>query len=82
MDAEPQDERLEALDRAIGLLEGVDARAAEVVMLKTFLGLSESHIAQSLGVSERTVRRDWAFAKTWLEAEMARSGRGAERSGG
>lgn len=61
------------LHHALERLEAVDARAAEVVTLKVFLGLQESNIARALDVSERTVRRDWAFAKTWLESELARS---------
>lgn len=79
-DAGAHDHRLEDLDAAIGRLEAIDPRAAEVVTLKTYLGLAESHIALALDVSERTVRRDWAYAKAWLEAELTRSGRPPHRS--
>lgn len=80
-DATPYDERIEDLDAAIARLEAVDPRAAEVVTLKTFLGLAEGQIATALGISDRTVRRDWAFAKAWLEAALTRPGPQQVRSG-
>jgi RNA polymerase sigma factor (TIGR02999 family) len=64
------DERIERVDAALTELEKVDRRAAEVVTLKFFLGLDEEDIASTLGVTPRTVRRDWAYARTWLKAEI------------
>lgn len=55
-----------ALDGAIVRLEGVDAQAAEVVRLRFYAGLNDEAVAGALGISERTVRRDWAFARAWL----------------
>lgn len=64
------DERIERVDAALTQLEKIDRRAAEVVTLKFFLGLGEEEIASTLGLTPRTVRRDWAYAKTWLKAEI------------
>jgi DNA-directed RNA polymerase specialized sigma24 family protein len=43
---------------------------AEVVRLRFYAGLEISQVASALGVSERTVKNDWAFAKAWLEREL------------
>lgn len=64
------DERIERVDAALTQLEKIDQRAAEVVTLKFFLGLCEEEIASTLGLTPRTVRRDWAYARTWLKAEI------------
>jgi RNA polymerase sigma factor (TIGR02999 family) len=56
----------EALDR----LAETDARKAEVVKLRVFAGLQVQEIAALFNVSEKTVQRDWAFAKAWLSREM------------
>ncbi len=52
-----------ALDTA---LEGLEARQRQVVEMRFFAGLEESEIAAALGVTERTVRRDWVKARAWL----------------
>lgn len=65
------DDRIELVDAALTKLEAVDQRAARVVMLKFFLGLDEAEIALTLDVTPRTIRRDWAYAKAWLKAEIA-----------
>jgi RNA polymerase sigma factor (TIGR02999 family) len=57
---------LMAFDQALGRLEGLDARKAEVARLRSLWGLSMDEIAGVLGISEPTVRRDWRFARTWL----------------
>lgn len=62
--------RILAIDEALVRLEEADARAARVVNLKIFLGLSEPEIAESLGVTDRTVQRDWRFARAWLADAM------------
>jgi len=59
-------DRFLALDEAIRRLEGVDARSADVVRLRYFAGLSVQETAQALGLSERTVKREWTFARAWL----------------
>jgi RNA polymerase sigma factor (TIGR02999 family) len=55
-----------ALDEAIRRLQEQDAQAARVVELRFFAGLSVEETAEVLGVSPRTVKRDWAFARAWL----------------
>jgi len=51
---------------ALERLGTTDARAAEVVQMKYFAGMSESDIATALGITERTVRRDWTKARLLL----------------
>ena len=55
-----------ALDGAIERLRGLDERAASVVRLRFYGGLSVDETAEALGVAVRTVRRDWTFARAWL----------------
>lgn len=59
-------EDLVALDEALTALAQVNQRMARVVELRFFGGLQENEIASTLGVSPRTVRGDWRFAKAWL----------------
>ena len=54
------------LDRALTLLESESPRLARVVELRFFGGLSVEETAQSLEVSPRTVKGDWALARAWL----------------
>lgn len=58
------------LDEALTRLESIDSRSAKVVALRFYLGLGFPEIAVSLGVTERTVERDWAFARRWLAHEL------------
>lgn len=60
----------EALDRALEELREIDARRYQVVMLRYFTGRTDAQVAQFLGVSEKTVERDWATAKVFLRARM------------
>jgi RNA polymerase sigma-70 factor (ECF subfamily) len=55
-----------ALDEALTELARLSPRQAEVVNLRFFAGLNDGEIAPLLGVSEKTVRRDWAAARLWL----------------
>ncbi len=55
-----------ALDEAIRRLEEQDPRVADVVRLRFFAGLSVEETAKALEVSERTVKREWSFARAWL----------------
>lgn len=63
-----------ALDDAILRLEKVDMQAATIVRLRFFAGLNESDVAAALDISERTVRRDWSFARAWLRDALERDG--------
>jgi RNA polymerase sigma factor (TIGR02999 family) len=60
-------DELLALDRA---LDTLDPRKRQVVECRFFAGMEESEIATALGLSERTVRRDWAKARAWLYREL------------
>jgi len=64
-----------ALDEAIRRLESQDPQAAEVVRLRFFAGLSVEEAAAATGLSERTVKREWAFARAWLYDALAGGGR-------
>ena len=55
-----------AVDESLEKLRGEDKRAAEVVELRFFAGLEMNEIAEALQTSERTVHRDWAFARARL----------------
>jgi RNA polymerase sigma factor (TIGR02999 family) len=65
------DENIEALDEALTALQIKDAAAAELLELRFFVGLTMSEIASVQNRDERTVYRDFAFAKAWLAARMA-----------
>jgi RNA polymerase sigma factor (TIGR02999 family) len=68
----PNDELL-ALDEALDRLSKVDSRAAEVVKLCFFVGLTREQAARELGVSLATVERLWSFARAWLFREMEKT---------
>jgi len=62
----PDPDELLAVDEAMRRLEEQDPRAADVVRLRYFAGLSVDETASALDVSVRTVMREWAYAKAWL----------------
>ena len=64
-------EDLLTLEAALTRLEAVDQRAAQVVILKFFSGLSSPEVAEHLGVSLRTVEADWTHARAWLKRELS-----------
>ena len=57
----------EALER----LRQWDPRQSRIVELRYFGGMSEEEIGEYLGISSRTVKRDWAMARAWLHAELS-----------
>ena len=59
-----------ALDEALERLARMDPRAARVVECRFFGGLTEAETAATLGVSQRTVAREWVAAKAWLHQEV------------
>jgi RNA polymerase sigma factor (TIGR02999 family) len=59
-----------ALDAALVRLAAVDERAAHVVELRYFAGLTSEQVAEVLEVSKRTADRDWAFAAAFLKTEL------------
>jgi RNA polymerase sigma factor (TIGR02999 family) len=62
-----------ALDDALTAFSKIAPRQAKVVELRYFGGLSEEETAEALRSSPRTVRRDWQFAKAWLQQELTRT---------
>jgi len=63
---EDRAEALLALDEALSELEALDPRLGQVVQCRFFGGLTEEETGEVLGVTARTVRRDWLKAKGWL----------------
>jgi RNA polymerase sigma factor (TIGR02999 family) len=72
-----------ALDEAVHRLEKEEPTSAQVLKLRFFTGLSVAETATVLGISERTVKREWQFARAWLFRVLGddfadRNGRAAE----
>ena len=59
-----------AVEEALQRLAETDARAAQVVELTWFAGLSQDQITETLGVARRTVARDWRFARAFLKQQL------------
>lgn len=66
------DAELILLNEALDALAATDARKAELVKLQYFVGLTVEESAAVLGITDRTARRDWVFARTWLFNEIVR----------
>jgi RNA polymerase sigma factor (TIGR02999 family) len=64
------DGRIAEINDALTRLEQLEPRAAAVVEMRYFGGLTEQEIADVLGVSVATVKRDWEFARAWLLAQL------------
>jgi RNA polymerase sigma factor (TIGR02999 family) len=67
------DEELLALDEALTHFAESEPRAAELVKLCFFVGLTQEQAAKELGVSISTVERTWAFSRAWLFREIQKS---------
>jgi RNA polymerase sigma-70 factor, ECF subfamily len=65
-----------ALDEALERLAQRDPRQSRIVELRYFGGLSEEEAAEVLGISVRTVKRDWAVARAWLYKEIDKNAAG------
>jgi RNA polymerase sigma factor (TIGR02999 family) len=63
-------EELVALDAALERLAGLDERLARVVELRFFAGLTVEETAELLGVTDRTVKRDWRAARAFLHQQL------------
>jgi RNA polymerase sigma factor (TIGR02999 family) len=67
---------IESAEEALGFeevllrLEQTDARAARIVELIFFAGLTQEQVAEVLGLNRRTIGRDWRFARAFLKAEL------------
>ena len=64
------DETVLAVHEALDRLAARDPLKAQIVKLRYFVGMSHQEIATALGVAEPTVRRHWAYARSWLYAEL------------
>jgi RNA polymerase sigma factor (TIGR02999 family) len=67
---ESPSDRVLALDSALRRLEEVDERKSRIVTMRCFGGLTMDETAVAVGVSSRTVEREWRFAKAWLHREI------------
>ena len=70
LDAPISDELLD-LDDALTKLSVADPQAAELVKLRVFAGMTVEDIAHVQGISPRTVKRNWAYARAWLGRALA-----------
>jgi RNA polymerase sigma factor (TIGR02999 family) len=61
------------LDESLDELQKIDARAVQVVEMRFFGGYSDKEVAEAMGVSLATVRRDWDYARAWLLDRMKSS---------
>jgi RNA polymerase sigma factor (TIGR02999 family) len=64
------DDTVLAIHEALEKLAAESPQKAEIVKLRYFTGMGHQEIAQALGLSEPTVRRHWAYARSWLYAEL------------
>ncbi len=72
-DIEPfweSDDRLVELDEALTRLARLNPRLSQIVELRFFAGYSDEQTAALMGVTDRTVRRDWVKARAWLYREL------------
>jgi RNA polymerase sigma factor (TIGR02999 family) len=60
------DNKVLLMDEALEKLRAEDPEKARIVVMKFFGGLTNQEVAENLGVTERTVERQWAYAKAWL----------------
>ena len=65
------DERLLDVNEALGRLAVLSPRLAQVVECRFFAGYNDQETAEALGLTDRTVRRDWVKARAWLRRELA-----------
>ena len=66
-----RDDELLAVHESLDRLAGEDARKAELVKLRYFVGLTLEEAANALGVSVPTAKRDWAYARAWLYHDIS-----------
>jgi plasmid stabilization system protein ParE len=71
------DDQVLAMDEALAKFATVDARKAELVNLRYFVGMTFQETAEVLGIAVPTAKQWWAYARSWLQVEMmeANSGR-------
>lgn len=72
----PAEIDLVALDDALTRLARLDVQQSRIVEMKVFVGLSNEDMAETLGISVSTLKRDWETARVWLYRELLDGGRG------
>jgi RNA polymerase sigma factor (TIGR02999 family) len=72
--APPDGDDLLDLDEALAEFAAIDPQAAELVKLRVFAGMTVEDAARALGVSPRTAKRGWAYARAWLGRRLAGAG--------
>ena len=80
MVSEDKLEQVLEIDEALERLRGWDPRQCKIVEMRFFAGLTEEEIAEILGVTPRTVKRDWKVAKAWLHGELSSKSREPEKA--
>ena len=70
LDAVDDLDQVLTIDEVLQRLAESDPRAAEIVRLRFYAGLSEEDTASILGLSKRSVRREWSYARAWLFAAL------------
>jgi len=68
--AKENDDRVLAVDEALEKFAALDPEKAELVKLRYFVGMTIEEAAKALGISERTAKRYWTFARAWLHEEI------------
>jgi RNA polymerase sigma factor (TIGR02999 family) len=69
-DQGPPSEDVLAVHEALAELENEDPRKAQIVHLRYFAGMNAKETAEVLGLSERTLHREWRFLKSWLQMKL------------
>jgi hypothetical protein len=64
------DDKVLAVNEALEKFAALDSQKAELVKLRYFVGMTLEQAAEALGISERTAKRYWAFARAWLHEEI------------
>ena len=67
------DDQLILVNEALAKLEEEDPESAELIKLRFFVGLPNVQAAKILNMSERTAKRNWAYARAWLFEEISRN---------
>ncbi len=70
--SEAKSTELLALDEVLNRLEQQDERQSRIVEMKFFAGLTIEEIAKILGISSKTVKREWTMARAWLHQQIGR----------
>ena len=73
----PPDDQLLAVNEALDKFAAIDPRKAELVKLRYFVGMKFEEAAAALGIAVPTAKQWWAYARAWLQVEIA----GAETGG-